>query len=92
MRLQLTPRYSRDLIARLMWIAEGNVDAAVRADHEIDVAVRRQVSFPYLGRPGRLPNTREFSLPKWRVVVSYRVLPDAVELIALRHTSQAEDS
>ena len=43
---------------------------------------------PGLGRPGRVPNTRELVVPKTRYLVPYRVRADAVEVLRVFHASR----
>ena len=43
---------------------------------------------PALGRPGRVPGTREMVVLKTRYVVPYGVRADEVELLRVFHTSR----
>ena len=43
---------------------------------------------PGLGRPGRVPGTRELSVPKTRLVVPYWVRGEVVEILRVFHTSR----
>jgi toxin ParE1/3/4 len=43
---------------------------------------------PGLGRPGRVPGTRELVVLKTRYIVPYRVHADAVEILRVFHTSR----
>lgn len=43
---------------------------------------------PGLGRPGRLPGTRELLVPKTRYVVPYRVRGRLVEVLRVFHSSR----
>ncbi|SDE57067.1 Plasmid stabilization system protein ParE [Variovorax sp. CF079] len=43
---------------------------------------------PGLGRPGRVPGTRELIVQKTRYIVPYRVRGDAVEILRVFHTSR----
>lgn len=47
---------------------------------------------PGLGRPGRVPGTRELVVPKTRYVVPYRVNGEAVEILRVFHTSRRPPS
>lgn len=43
---------------------------------------------PHLGRPGRVPGTRELVVPKTRYIVPYRVRADIIEILRVFHTSR----
>ena len=43
---------------------------------------------PGLGRPGRVPSTRELVVAKTRYIVPYRVRGKVVELLRVFHTSR----
>lgn len=43
---------------------------------------------PGLGRPGRVPGTRELVVPKTRYIVPYRVRADIIEILRVFHTSR----
>jgi addiction module RelE/StbE family toxin len=51
-----------------------------------DVAVL--VDRPQIGRPGRVPGTRELVVPKTRYIVPYRVRAETVEILRVFHTSR----
>ncbi len=52
--------------------------------HSVD-ALRQQ---PSMGRPGRVPGTRELGIPGTPYIVPYRVRNDAVEILRIFHTSR----
>ena len=43
---------------------------------------------PNLGRPGRVPNTRELVVIKTRYIILYRGRGDSVEVLRMFHTSR----
>ena len=43
---------------------------------------------PGLGRPGRVPGTRELVVPKTRYLIPYRVRANTVEILRAFHTSR----
>jgi plasmid stabilization system protein ParE len=51
-------------------------------------AVAQLADQPGLGRPGRIPNTRELVVARTRYLVPYRVKRDAVEILRVFHTSR----
>jgi len=55
-------------------------------------AVAMLAEQPALGRPGRVPGTRELVVLKTRYIVPYRVRGDAVEVLRVFHTSRRPPS
>jgi plasmid stabilization system protein ParE len=51
-------------------------------------AVEQLAEQPSLGRPGRVPGTRELVVAGTRYLVPYRVRRDAVEILRVFHTSR----
>jgi plasmid stabilization system protein ParE len=51
-------------------------------------AVAQLADQPGLGRPGRVPGTRELVVARTRYIVPYRVRRDAVEILRVFHTSR----
>ena len=43
---------------------------------------------PFLGRPGRIGNTRELVVPRTPYIVAYSVVEGTVRILAVRHTSR----
>jgi plasmid stabilization system protein ParE len=51
-------------------------------------AVAQLAEQPGLGRPGRVPGTRELIVSRTRYIVPYRVRGDTVEILRVFHTSR----
>jgi plasmid stabilization system protein ParE len=51
-------------------------------------AVAQLADQPGLGRPGRVPSTRELVVARTRYIVPYRVKREAVEILRVFHTSR----
>lgn len=51
-------------------------------------AVAQLADQPGLGRPGRVPNTRELVVARTRYIVPYRVKRQTVEILRIFHTSR----
>lgn len=45
-------------------------------------------SQPAIGRPGRVPGTREWVVPQTRLLLPYRVRGSDIEILAVFHTSR----
>jgi plasmid stabilization system protein ParE len=78
----------RNLDAEASFIAEDDPAAARLVVERIMTAVQMLATQPSLGRPGRVPNTRELIVLKTRYVVPYRVHGDTIEILRVFHTSR----
>jgi plasmid stabilization system protein ParE len=59
-----------------------NVSAAVMAQ------IKLLEQSPYMGRPGRVENTRELVISKYPYIVCYRVVVDIIEILYVHHSRQ----
>lgn len=69
-------------------IAQDNPAAARSVFKRIRKASERLKRFPYSGRHGQLPGTREIVVVGLPFVVVYRMAGDTVEILRVFHTSQ----
>jgi plasmid stabilization system protein ParE len=69
-------------------IAQDDVNAARLVVQRVLAAVAMLADQPGLGRPGRVPGTRELIIAKTRYLVPYRVRGDTVEALRVFHTSR----
>ncbi len=67
------------------YIARDNPFAATDVSERILEAVERLRQLPSMGRPGRVPNTRELVVPGTPLILSYTVTARGVEIIAVLH-------
>ena len=81
-----SPEAIADLIALRAYIAEGNPAAARRIALHIIHNVEELLSAnPDIGRPGRVPGTRELVIPKTPFIVPYRVQADTIQILRVFH-------
>jgi toxin ParE1/3/4 len=69
-------------------IARERPDAAGRIASTILDSVERLAEWPNLGRPGRVPGTRELVIPGTPYVIPYRLRSERLEVIAVFHGRQ----
>lgn len=86
--IQWSQQARRDLVSLRGWLTERNPTAAQAHARRIAEAARRLAEFPGLGRPGRLPNTRELVIPQTPYVLPYSVRDGRVLILAVLHHSQ----
>jgi len=88
MQLRWLRRALSNLEAEAAYIATDDPVAASLVVQRVLNAVDALADQPGLGRPGRIPGTRELVVSKTRYVVPYRVRGDTVEILRLFHTSR----
>jgi addiction module RelE/StbE family toxin len=69
------------------YIARDNPARAVSFVAELQASTARLVSFPGMGKAGRVPGTRELVLHKNYVAI-YRVVSTDVQVLRIQHVAQ----
>ena len=87
-RLVFAEPAERDLADIIDYIASDNPSAAEKFYRSVVGATRRLIDFPEMGRIGRLPDTRELSLPSLPYLIVYQVTVNAVTILAVFHTAR----
>lgn len=77
-----------DLEGIFTTIAQDNPEAAVETTQRIAEAVGHLEESPGMGRPGRVPNTRELVIPGTSYLVPYRVKRREIQILRVFHTAQ----
>ncbi|CAG1017793.1 hypothetical protein BURC_02488 [Burkholderiaceae bacterium] len=78
----------RNLDEEATFIAADDPKAAQLVVGRILEAVAVLAEQPGIGRPGRVPGTRELVVAKTRYLVPYRVTGNTVEVLRVFHTSR----
>lgn len=78
----------RNLDEEATYIAADDPQAARLVVERVLNAVEVLASQPALGRPGRVPGTRELVVGNTRYLVPYRVRGQVVEVLRVFHTSR----
>ncbi len=88
MRIVWSPRAIDHLAHLRAYIARDNPKAANRIANALLGAVERLAELPNLGRPGRVPGTRELVVPGTPCIIAYRLRGDSLEVVAVFHARQ----
>jgi addiction module RelE/StbE family toxin len=88
MRVRWLRAALRNLDEEATYIAADDPAAARLVVERVLAAVARLEQLPAMGRPGRVPGTRELIVEKTRYIVPYRVRDDVVEILRVFHTSR----
>jgi toxin ParE1/3/4 len=78
----------RNLEDEAAYIAADDPAAARVVVGRVLHALSQLADQPSLGRPGRVPGTRELVVAGTRFLVPYRVKRDAIEILRIFHTSR----
>jgi len=88
MRIRWLRTALRNLDEEAAYIAAEDPAAARLVVGRVLAAVDQLADQPGLGRPGRVPGTRELVVLKTRYLVPYRVRRGAIEILRVFHTSR----
>jgi toxin ParE1/3/4 len=86
MKIVWSPEAIQDLISLRAYIAEENPAAArrivLRVLHDVEHLLPDN---PQMGRPGRVPGTRELVVPRTPYIVPYRVQRATIQILRVFH-------
>ena len=88
MRVKWLRQALRNLDDEANYIAGDNLAAAQLVVQRVLEAVALLAEQPGMGRPGRVPGTRELVVLRTRYIVPYRVRGQTVEVLRVFHTSR----
>ena len=88
MRLRWLRKALRNLDDEVAYIAADDATAASLVVKRVLDAVAQLAQQPGLGRPGRVPGTRELIVSNTRYIVPYRVRRETIEILRVFHTSR----
>ena len=88
MRIRWQDDAINDLIQVRRFIAMDNPSAAARVAYRIRRAVPVLADQPGMGKPGRIPGTRERVLVDVPYIIAYRVEGNSVVILRVLHTSR----
>ena len=88
MRLEWTLKSVGDLQEAGEFIAEGYPQASRKMGERVQEAIENLIEHPNLGRPGRVPGTRELVVSGTPFIVVYWVRGAAVQVLRVLHHSR----
>jgi toxin ParE1/3/4 len=87
-RIEWLPEAERTFSTQVAWIAEQNPSAAIAVGDAIEGAVARLDAYPSMGRPGRVPGTRDLAVVGTPYIVVYRIEPAVLLVLRILHGAQ----
>ena len=94
LRVSITPAADRDIDDLFGYIAQENLDAAVRFLDALHAAFNRLAEMPEIGTPQEFENPLLAELRMWpikgfdRHLIFYRTRPDRVEIVRVLYASR----
>ena len=88
MKIRLTNLAEKDLHSVEAYIRQENPAAAVETVLRILAAMKGLLEFPNLGRPGRVPGTRELVVSSTPYIAAYRVRENVIWILRVFHSAQ----
>jgi addiction module RelE/StbE family toxin len=77
-----------DLEDAAQFISEPNPDAARKLVDRIWQSAQILADHPDIGRPGRIPGTRELIISGTHYILPYRVVKDVVQILRVLHCAR----
>lgn len=88
MQIKWLTKALRDLEQEADWLAAKNPEAADDMLKTLTSHVALLAEQPGIGRPGRVPGTRELVIQRHPYLIPYRVRANTVEILRVFHTSR----
>jgi plasmid stabilization system protein ParE len=90
-KIRWTEAAYRDLQETYAYMAEDDPETAADVITGIQDAANLLSTSPGLGRPGRVPNTRELILPRLSFLIAYRLVQRDVEILGVLHMKRSPE-
>ena len=86
MRIRWLGKAIQNLDAEAEFLAQDSPAAGAEMFAQVWAKVHALADFPALGRPGRVPGTRELIIERYQLLVPYRVLGDELHVLRVFHS------
>ena len=88
MNLIWSPEARGDLREMVAYLSEKNPYAARALCERIEAVAAEIIETPYIGRPGRVPGTRELVITNTPYVLPYQIRSDSIEILRVYHAAR----
>lgn len=85
MRIIWSPEARSDLREMVIYLSDKNPYAAKALYERIETAAVELTDNPYIGRPGRVPGTRELVVTNTSYILPYQISQDRIEILRIYH-------
>ena len=88
MKIKLTKLAAQDLQSTKDYISQDKPNAALAVMKRVVEAIENIVTFPSMGRAGRVPHTKELVVSATPLIVIYQVKQDILYIVRIIHTAR----
>jgi toxin ParE1/3/4 len=88
MNIRWSPQALQDIASLRAFVAEDNPTAAQRLVLRIADSIETLADHPGIGRPGRVPGTRELVIARTPYIVPYRVRHGVLQVLRVYHAAR----
>lgn len=88
MKIKLTKLAAQDLQATKDYISQDKPNAATAVINRVIEAIENIVTFPSMGRAGRVPHTKELVVSGTSLIVVYQVKQGTLYIVRIIHTAR----
>jgi addiction module RelE/StbE family toxin len=88
MRIKWLRQALRNLDEEAAYIAQDSPKNATELVEHLTTSAEMLADHPHMGRPGRVPGTRELVVTRFPYILPYRVREQSVEILRVFHTSR----
>jgi addiction module RelE/StbE family toxin len=88
LKIKLSRLALQDLQATKDYISQDKPSAAHAVIQRVMEAVENIVTFPSIGRPGRVPYTKELVVSSTPLIIVYQIRLDTLFIVRLIHTAR----
>ena len=74
-----------DLRDIVLYLSDKNLSAAKALYERVEASATELIDNPYIGRPGRVPGTREFVITNTSYILPYQFRRDRIEILRVYH-------
>jgi len=84
-KLIWSPEARIDLREMVLYLSEKNPYAARALYERIETVAAEIIATPYIGRPGRVPGTRELVITNTPYILPYQIRSELIEILRVYH-------
>jgi len=84
-KLIWSPEARIDLREMVLYLSAKNPYAAKALYQRIETVATEIIDTPYIGRPGRVPGTRELVIANTPYILPYQIRSDFIEILRVYH-------
>lgn len=88
MKIKLTQLAAQDLQSTKDYISQDKPDAALKVVKRVIEAIENIVTFPSMGRAGRVPHTKELVVSGTPLIIVYQIKQDNLYIVRIIHTAR----